>query len=529
MAVGRPRSGAGLLHWPTAPRKQTATDSLHWWQPCKAERCLTIKDSARRATSAGGDDDCNYDDIDDEDGFVHVDDGYLVVERFKLWLMEPALRPTTLPAVLTTKRVIADFLRLIGRFAMDDLNQKHPTIRKAHVQWCLTVPAIWTDEAKETMQAAAQLPCTANGVGDLKLRKGDQYVVLDVGGGTIDAVAHKVKRDGRIKELAMGIGERCGGTDVDDAFMRFAAEQIPPIKGLALSDPEEYALLMRNWLITKHAFDGIEAPRSVDLPASVALDWFELLKKSADESSLQKLKRSTRALKLSTDDMEECFSEVMCSVFSCLDSMLASEALRNTNPHILLVGGFAESLYLREQMAFDKRVHVPLLPGVAVVHGASLYALNTSKIACRFARRTYVASCARGVRLGDPEEYKFHTDSGWLCRHAYTVLVEKGQLIEQDKPVVSTGSPVSKQQRAITKKVFSTESDPDDLPKYTTDSAFTLLGEFVIPCPDTALGIDRDIETSYYFGRTTIEVEARRINTVADLARQVAVQTSAEL
>ncbi len=63
----------------------------------------------------------------------------------------------TLPAGLTPQKVIADYLAFLKGFALDKLCEQWGTgkVTAKDVVWALTVPAAWSDIAKQTMRRAA--------------------------------------------------------------------------------------------------------------------------------------------------------------------------------------------------------------------------------------------------------------------------------------------------------------------------------------------------------------------------------------
>lgn len=119
------------------------------------------------------------------------------------------------------------------------------------IGWVITVPAIWDEGAKQFMREAAQAAgiCTEH----LKLalepeaaslycmkehtvrekeepsgrqltplfKEGSKFVVVDMGGGTIDMTVHQITAGQRIREIRRASGGACGGTTVDNAFRTF--------------------------------------------------------------------------------------------------------------------------------------------------------------------------------------------------------------------------------------------------------------------------------------------------------------------
>lgn len=114
-----------------------------------------------------------------------------------------------------------------------------------NVLYVLTVPAIWSESAKEFMKKAA----IKAGIRDYQLllalepeaaalycktlpkemligsfEKGTKYMALDMGGGTIDIVVHQIMEDGTLAEVYKASGGDWGGTIVDAQFKEFVNE-----------------------------------------------------------------------------------------------------------------------------------------------------------------------------------------------------------------------------------------------------------------------------------------------------------------
>ncbi|XP_060606755.1 heat shock 70 kDa protein 12A-like [Ruditapes philippinarum] len=55
-------------------------------------------------------------------------------------------------------------------------------------------------------------------------KPGTSYIVLDLGGGTVDLTVHHIEYDGRLSEIARASGGAWGGTQVDEAYLKFLEE-----------------------------------------------------------------------------------------------------------------------------------------------------------------------------------------------------------------------------------------------------------------------------------------------------------------
>ncbi|XP_076073455.1 heat shock 70 kDa protein 12A-like [Mytilus galloprovincialis] len=168
------------------------------------------------------------------------------------------------------------------------LNKIREQITEIHIddiRWVLTVPAIWSDGAKQFMRSSAEKA----GISPNKLRLalepeaasiycqylpteklegaekglpvaavGTKYMVVDLGGGTVDITVHEKKNDGSLKEICHASGADYGGTSVDREFFKL----IESIIGTAAMNEfkgeyiESYLDLLRYFEIKKRNFDA---------------------------------------------------------------------------------------------------------------------------------------------------------------------------------------------------------------------------------------------------------------------------------
>ena len=117
-------------------------------------------------------------------------------------------------------------------------------LKEEHVRWVITIPAIWTDVAREIMSEAAiqagiignlhqvkepeaaSLFCSGNALIDRndyidKLPVGHKYILADLGGGTADFVVHEILKDGDFRQLYKASGGDFGGDTVNIQYMEF--------------------------------------------------------------------------------------------------------------------------------------------------------------------------------------------------------------------------------------------------------------------------------------------------------------------
>jgi molecular chaperone DnaK (HSP70) len=131
-----------------------------------------------------------------------------LLQKFKLFLdndLAPYLPP--LPRTITPQNAISDYLRTLHTHAITEIfkNSGGQAFDQSHIQYCLTVPAMWTDAAKGVMRQtaiqagliqpndpthrlllvsepeAAAMYCERK-CEQFNLRHGDRFMICDAGG-----------------------------------------------------------------------------------------------------------------------------------------------------------------------------------------------------------------------------------------------------------------------------------------------------------------------------------------------------------
>jgi molecular chaperone DnaK (HSP70) len=132
-----------------------------------------------------------------------------LLQKFKLFLdndLAPYLAP--LPRTITPQTAISDYLRAMHGHAINEITKNIAggvVFDQSHIQYCLTVPAMWTDAAKGVMRQtaiqaglikpqdpphrlilisepeAAAMYCERK-CEQFNLRHGDRFMICDAGG-----------------------------------------------------------------------------------------------------------------------------------------------------------------------------------------------------------------------------------------------------------------------------------------------------------------------------------------------------------
>lgn len=446
-------------------------------------------------------------------------------------------------------KVFSTCIRYLRQHMTDSWSSRLLDIQDDEIQWVLTVPAIWTDSAKQFMREAAfragitsnllialepeaasiyckHLPVNKR-AGNSKVNLdsfsvGTKYLVLDAGGGTIDITVQEVQAGGRLREVYKANGGNWGGTRVDEAFMEFLRDVVGEgvMNRFRSECRADYVSLCRDFEIKKRTIKP-EMDQKITFKIPIAINEFyqEMKGRSLRENS-EGSKYGHRIawigdkLRVDSEIAKGLFKVTCDSILEHVYMILQQSEVANTET-ILMVGGFSESPMLRAAVMDrfpDKRVIIPNESGLSVLKGAVLFGFNTTVIASRICKYTYGISVRGDFRPGiDPEEKKVLVRGRLLCEDRFSKHAEVGQSIALDEATPEqTYRPSEPNQTKVALKVYVTESlDPE----YVDDEGCTYLGSLTVDMPDITDGLKRVIGVQMTFGGTELAVNARNVKT----------------
>jgi molecular chaperone DnaK (HSP70) len=447
-----------------------------------------------------------------------------------------------LPSGLSLNRVISDYLRELGRLIIQQLQASYgKQLTMESVQWCVTVPSIWSDSAKQQMRAcmvdaglvvgrpdakkasphplvmvlepeAASCHCHRN-LKQLRLQRGDKLLVADIGGGTADIVVQEWVGDEdnfKVKEVTRSTGGLCGGTYVDKQFIATLCQKIGCLNDYFEQFPGYMSQLLKTWEELKCSFgDPLSAGEDVDIQLHQALA-------SAWEDYEERLGLPPRdaydEIQLTYQDMQRIFDPVVNKNLE----LIAAQLSQTTGiKAMLVVGGFAGSPYLmariRERFQ-DEVLEIvsPPSPGSAVCQGAVALALNPGGIVSRIARKTYGVEILPDFEEGDDPANVCYDGGVKRCKNRFYSFVQKGTPVEVDQCITKQFYGTDVKNKAMTILLFSSD---ETSPRYTTGKSCVKEGELVIDTSNSAkLKTKAEVTVSMYFGRSCIEVQAVAVN-----------------
>lgn len=482
-----------------------------------------------------------------------------LITKFKLHLAGKQYGPNSanpLPRALSTDQVITDYLREISTFCMKHLKETYgeDEISCRDVQWLLTVPAIWDDQAKQRMKAcaeaagmvqgrksdwsgsegsphplgiilepeAAAVYCLSQptwGSKSVTHGKGDKFLTADLGGGTVDLVIHEKvwNNSGKvfnleIREVAKSSGGLCGSTYVDEEFIKHLRQRIPCFNSFAQRNPITLVdNILRWWDCTKKGFDGT-VPHRWSIPATLAEAW-----KLDDKKAGRTLRPNYNDMNFTKEDLISIFEPVVKKVIEHIEEALSPFAPGEVKS-IMAVGGFSSNRYLRKRLnetfkpRLVKAIVTPPNPSGAICEGAVMLGIaHKDLIVSRVSRKTYGQSIVRNWTSKDPVELQYENDEGVLrCKKCFEVFVRMGEVVPSDHFVTSELTPEHHGQKSMTIQIYSCDTVN---PEYVNEEGVVKEGEFKFDI-SSALEMDKDrrVAVTMYFGRSSIEVKAKGVN-----------------
>ncbi|KAH7427871.1 hypothetical protein KP509_10G064800 [Ceratopteris richardii] len=471
--------------------------------------------------------------------------GYFA-HKFKLRLASDKKEMPSLPGDLSTERMIVDYLRCLTRFIMEELRM---AIRKdfsmRDIQWCLTVPAVWDERAKQQMRVCAEkagmikgpncpkdaMPspralhiilepeaasayCQQQAQQNLKLQSGDRILIADVGGGTIDLVVHEVVElhptgcAAKVKEVVASYGQIGGGTFVDAHFLDVVSEKIGCFSEYCRNVNPLLAIQLYSW------WQGIKA----DFTGSGYSEEYSLVSCGLSKAwrNYDRLRGVVREdehyqqLLLTEEDFKRILDPEVEKLLSLIDKQISNVSV------LMVVGGFAGSPYLRKMVTnrFQNKVDqiiIPTVAGRAICRGAVELHMKKNYIKSRISKLTYGVRIARDIESNDRPDLIFTDDDGRLmCHKVISVFVRTGEEVEIGRSIEESYCPVYHKQKSMRISLYSS---PRVYPTYTDEFDAKKEGSFLIDMSENMeLDKERELKVTMRFGDALISLSAVRCN-----------------
>jgi len=342
-----------------------------------------------------------------------------------------------------------------------------PKLEADDVNWILTIPAIWTDEARQFMREAAttagmkrnklvlEPEAAALFAIEKPLYQGEdftaekfgphtKYIVADIGGGTVDMCVHEILYQGKLRELYCATGCDAGGRSVNQEFMQlfkniFGASTIESFK---LDYSHKYQKLvdgieMKKCSFARHTkvltfrFDT-DMISLMDAEKGGVETVEKMISKHGLEDSVRYVQRDRR-LQVMSSEVKKLFDSSVNSIIKCLKTVL-TDCSEDKIKYILLVGGYSRSDYMRSRIeeTFPDRKIIHVDDGrLAVVKGAVMAATRPHFITERRSRFSYGFGWnASFIESVHPVQFKYNYNGMDWCKGVFRKIIEAGQVLK---------------------------------------------------------------------------------------------------
>ena len=363
------------------------------------------------------------------------------------------------------------------------------------------------------------------------------YMVLDIGGGTVDIAIHELTEDGKIKSVLPPKGNDYGGTKVNYKFSELL-QKIVNDKGFNrfykecddLTEATHRAviaeLLFQDFEKDKvHFGDSPDSDQEVSIRLNHRFVKFygeDVIEHGVQSCQDEGIKFDDDALIIHFSYLRELFDEVTKEITVCMKEALEESPI--TIDRVYLVGGFGGSQYIHEKVKANLhhsiKVIVPKDHKLAVCQGAVLFQQSPSVIKSRISDAYYgLLIHERYDPTIHPSSHKVYNDSfeRYDCRDIFHIFIDKGQTVHHSDYFEKSFLPGSKTTNKVALSVYRTIKN--DV-KYVKDDncqpivGVKCIGSVSLKTPSCDLPYEqRNLKVKFHLGGTELKVSGLYIPT----------------
>ncbi|XP_056000850.1 heat shock 70 kDa protein 12B-like [Ostrea edulis] len=416
------------------------------------------------------------------------------------------------------------------------------------IHYILTIPAIWSDLAKQIMRESAclarikshnlelayepevaALHCrnipSENLCGSTKsltemFQPGKKFAVLDLGGGTTDMTVQQNTLDGKLKLVHKASGGPWGGNRVNEEFHNFIREVIGRkiFENFVKENITDFLFLNGQFETKKRQIDQKSNDDIfMQLPVTLSDTYREMFGKPLSQSIKNTMYSkdidvAKGKIIITAAKLRSFFSKTIQGIIDHVEMILDKPECKDIK-YILVVGGFSESPLVVEEIRSHfplKTVINPIDSGLSVLKGAVHYGFDNGVIVARACPLTY------GISLYDTFNKRMHDLSktivvgeerfvlGWFEK-VFTIneVIDVGTKTSIKVYESYKGKPDNIRQMNKEIEIFSSS---DQNPRYVTDTGCFRHGRIVVPPPDGGWPDEVKGRIEFEFGGTELIV-----------------------
>ncbi|ETO07381.1 hypothetical protein RFI_30012, partial [Reticulomyxa filosa] len=505
----------------------------------------------------------------------------LLFHRFKMYLYDVAgqyqtNKQSTIKQELQSmngvnvksETVFVGALKYCKQKAMQYLEQNNLIVNENKIQWAITVPAIWSEEAKGIMKQWAKqatlwnssIPnqliialepecasvCMMLAMRDnqsgIQFKTGDCYMMMDLGAGTADMVCHEITGPFQVREMIASFGGPWGGSyidhDVETIFKQIFGEEA--MKKFQKTFPKDYLKLLADIEDSKQRFFKIQKKNGVHrIPIPYEFDQF-MQKNIIGE--LEELVAKFEYLGESGHEYDHEYLSLSCKLWTKLFDIRIDPIIKKMNEmlnknekilsgklkYICLVGGFSQSHYLQSKLKqhYEPKYTfvIPQRPVLSVIEGAAQLARIPSFITSRIVKYTYGNNICWPTERAQshPEisedhinKYKFisDTDNEEYVSNCFDVFVNKNEEVKVGQVNILIFVAINCYMIEMSYTPASKNNKDTCVSIYRSEkidpgviTKCKRLGNIKVPFPEDFDNLKDSYDVRFYFGETMIRV-----------------------
>ncbi|XP_011409355.1 PREDICTED: heat shock 70 kDa protein 12A-like, partial [Amphimedon queenslandica] len=341
----------------------------------------------------------------------------------------------------------------------------------------------------------------------------ERYMVVDIGGGTVDITVHD-KSTGRISVLLPPMGNTWGGTTINEALSMLLEEAVDDggFQSFIESDPIRAIATLNKLFFEEFEERKKRFGNEIEGFSKITLSLPRTFMKHYGSDKLHEASKLHMCYDPGDDSLsigynlleEKIFKSTVDKIIECVRA--AFDELTDHIDTVYLVGGFGGCRFVRQKIEEAIAQHCgklydnivcPIYPDLAVVSGAVMWRKDPNIIQSRVADATYGIGCQPEF---DPsihdEHYQYLDEEGYKqrCKNVFKVFVLKGEVLK-DEVYKTTLIPPSQSLTQVTIPIYCTG---DDGVQYTRDKkgkqTVRKIGELIldVPNPDNIPRDERD-------------------------------------
>ncbi|XP_061186757.1 heat shock 70 kDa protein 12A-like [Saccostrea echinata] len=408
---------------------------------------------------------------------------------------------------------------------MEQLTSKGHEHEVDNIQFVVTVPAIWSDAAKQAMvdssvwvgikkenltiayePEVAAVHCLTIPANQVTVRTKENiammfqpgccFLVLDLGGGKADITVQKVERDGKLSQLYAASGGSWGGSCVNNSFFQDLKKNLGDrvYQEFMKKNVGDYFHLRNQFEKAKRNFKNDQEMVSLHLPSSLEKITAEICGKNIGEilkdlDTCKSLAYSDGKLKYTAEYFKTFFFQTIQSTVDQIRKVLKSRKC-NEVKYILMIGGFSESDIVRTRIKETfpgVQVIMPEDAALSVLKGGVLFGHAPDTVRFRVCPQTY------GISMHDYFNPNVH-DFSKSCKvgnvqfvvGCFEKIFEKDEVIEvgQKRKIRVAEDFTEQPENARTQnKEIEMYSSVEKDPKFVSDPGCMLQSTIVVSPP----------------------------------------------